>query len=193
MSLRRRGWAYKLRLLYLRQLPRRKKMHGGFLHRLFGERLFDPKLWKPTRETFAGGMALGLIIGLLPTFYLQIILSFIFSYILRLNVSAAILGTLVTNPITTPPILVLQYQLGVLLVGKPDAEELARYTGILKLILGHAQPFMVGSVVSALVAGLVGYFAALLFWDGTAKLEEKVRHRQSRHPKPSGGKEGAYP
>jgi uncharacterized protein len=181
MSPKRRTWGYRLRLLYLRQMPRRKKMHGGFLHRLFGERLFDPKLWKPTRETFAGGMALGLIIGLLPTFYLQIILSFVFSYILRLNVSAAILGTLVTNPITTPPILVLQYQLGVMLVGKPDPEELARYTGILRHILGHARPFMVGSVVSALAAGLVGYFASLFFWDGTVKIEQKVRHR---HPKP---------
>jgi uncharacterized protein len=181
----------KIRVLYLRQIPRRKRMHGGFLHRLFGERLFDPRLWKPTRDTFAGGLAMGLIIGLLPTFYLQIFLSFIFSYILRLNVSAAVLGTLVTNPFTTPPILVLQYKLGVLLVGSPSPEELARYEGILR-ILGHARPFMVGSVVSALVAGLLGYFLALLFWDGTVKLEEKVRHRHHPHQgsKDAGSQEG---
>lgn len=60
-----------------------------------------------------------------------------------------------TNSFTTPAILVLQYKLGVLLAGSPTADELARYEGILKF-LGHARPFLVGCVVSALAAGLPG-------------------------------------
>jgi uncharacterized protein (DUF2062 family) len=174
----------------MRQVPRRKHLAGGRLHRLFGDRLFDARLWRPTRETFAGGFALGLIVGLLPTFYLQVVLSLVFSYIFRLNVSAAILGTLITNPVTTPPILVLQYQLGVLLVGSPTPEELERYAGILKIVLGHARPYLVGSVVSSLAAGLAGYVLILLTWDGTLKIGGKLFGHGGRGHRTTTGEKG---
>lgn len=180
MKKRRRPWGRRLRLYYMRQIPRRKHLHGSRLHRLFGDRLLDPGLWVPTRETFAGGLALGLIIGLLPTYYLQVVLALLFSYFFRVNASAAILGTLVTNPVTTPPILILQYKLGVLLAGSPSPGELDRYSGIMKIVFGHAKPYLIGSMASSLAAGLAGYILVLLGWDGARKLGGRFI-RQGRH------------
>lgn len=185
MKSKRKRWPRNLRLAYLRQIPRRKKMHGGFLHRVLGERLFDPRLWKPTRSTFAGGLALGLLIGLLPTFYIQLPLAFLFAFFVKLNITAAVLGTVVTNPLTTPAIVVLQYKLGVWLVGQRTPEELSEYTGTMRRVMEYAWPFMVGSLSSALIASLIGYVAVLTFWEGTVKLDKKllhIRHKPSGNP-----------
>src|SRR5690606_6733163 len=188
-------WFRRTRMAYLRQLPRRKKMHGGFLHRLLGERLFDKKLWKPDQGTVAAGMAVGVFIGFLPTYNFQFILAGVLAYLLKVNISAAAMGTLVTNPLTTIPIIGLQYKLGVWLAGPPDPEELARYHGILRAVLGYGKPYLVGSFITASLGALIGYFAVVMFWSAGAKVVEVGHKHLDLHPhKPHGeidGKHGA--
>ena len=179
-SRRKPGWKRRMRRYLLRQYPRQRKLKGGFLHRLLGDRLFEHRLWKPERLPFAGGIGLGLVVGLMPTYYIQIILAFLLAYALRVNITAAVLGTLVTNPLTTPGILLLQYRLGIYLIGAPDRTELSRYPGAVQAILDHGKPYLVGSLVSALAAGALGYLITLLVWDSAAKVR--------RHDK--GGKRG---
>jgi uncharacterized protein (DUF2062 family) len=161
-----------MRRYLLRQYPRKRKLKGGLLHRMLGDRLFEHRLWKPERMPFAGGIALGLAIGLMPTYYVQILLAFLLAYALRMNITAAVLGTLVTNPITTPGILLLQYRLGIRLIGAPDKTELSHYPGAVQAILDHGKPYLVGSLVTALAAGALGYGLTLLLWDYVGK----VRH-----------------
>lgn len=152
-------------------------MHGGLLHRILGESLFDKKLWKPDRTTFAAGMSIGLFIGLLPTYYIQLLLAVALAYLLRVNITAAVLGTLVTNPLTTLPIVGLQYKLGVWLIGPPDPSELERYHGILRVVLGHGKPYLIGSIITAVLSAIIGYFAVVIFWKAGAKVAE-VRHKR---------------
>ncbi len=173
-SRRKPGWRRRFRRYLLRQYPRKRKLKGGFLHRLLGDRLFEHRLWKPERVPFAGGIALGLAIGLMPTYYVQIILAFLLAYALKMNITAAVLGTLVTNPITTPGILLLQYRLGIRLIGAPDKTELSHYPGAVQAILDHGKPYLVGSLVTALAAGALGYGITLLVWDYVGK----VRHHE---------------
>ncbi len=68
----------RLRLLYLKIL-----------------RIDDPP------EKIARGAAIGVMMGILPTFGLGIVLSLILAFILRANKAAAVLGSLIMNPITT--------------------------------------------------------------------------------------------
>lgn len=169
----RKQWR-KIRLYFLRQYPRQKKMRGGFAHRILGDKLFDHRLWKPDRHTFSAGLGIGTVIGLLPTYYIQLILAFFCAFHFRVNVSAAVLGTLITNPITTPPIIVMQYKLGLLLIGPPSPERLSQYSGMMKNIMVHGAPYMVGSAVSAVIAGLVAYLASLWLWTGVVKIDHKA-------------------
>jgi len=172
-------------MLYLRQFPRRKAMHGGFLHRLLGEGLFDKRLWKPTRDTFAWGMALGLFVGLMPTYWVQILIAVVFAYLFKVNLTATVLGTLVTNPFTTLPIVGLQYKVGVWLIGPPEPHEAERYHGWLKLMLSHGKPYLVGSLVTAILGAILGYFAVLIFWKAGTKVKEvREKHKEAllHHP-----------
>jgi uncharacterized protein (DUF2062 family) len=168
-----------LRLAYLRRFPRRRHLHGGFLHRLLGERLFDTRLWKPDRHTFAVGLALGLFVGLMPTYWVQILLSVLLSYVLRVNVGAAVVGTFVTNPFTTIPILGLQVSLGTWLIGRTDPGELEQYHGLLKLVFGHGRQYLLGSVITGALAAAIGYASVLIFWSAGEKVKEARKAKKA--------------
>ncbi|MBI5682522.1 MAG: DUF2062 domain-containing protein [Deltaproteobacteria bacterium] len=59
-------------------------------------RLDDPP------EKIARGVAIGVFMGIFPTFGLGIIAAIISAYILKANRAAAVIGSFIMNPITTP-------------------------------------------------------------------------------------------
>ena len=168
-----RPLARKGRIYYLRQFPRRKRLHGGFLHRLLGNRLFDPGLWIPTRESVARGLAVGIFLGLMPFFGAQIILSLAFSLLFRVNVSAAVIATFISNPLTTFPILALQLQVGKLIVDTTPAGDAGDTAGALKFVVANAKPLLFGSLATAAAAALITYPLALLLWSGVTRLRAR--------------------
>lgn len=149
---------------WLRHIPRRKQLEGGRLHRLLGEKLFAPELWKPSRVTIAGGLALGLFIGFTPTWGAQIVLSGAAAFFLKVNVPMALLGCFVTNPLTAPFIYPLEYRLGVWLVGVPEPGELEGYTGMLRNFARYAKPLWVGGVFMGGIAAAAAYSIVSLAW-----------------------------
>ena len=70
-------------------------------------------------EEIAKGVALGIFIGMTPTFGFQMAIALLFAYLLRENRLAAILGVWVTNPVTAPVIYAVEYEMGRLLLGMP--------------------------------------------------------------------------
>jgi hypothetical protein len=148
-------------------MPRRKHLRGGRLHRLLGDALFGADLWKPSRRTVAGGLALGIFIGLTPTMGAQIILAGIAGYFLKVNLPVALAGTLVTNPFTAAIIYPLLYRFGVWMVGIPDASDLEGYTGMLRSFAGYAKPLWVASLVVGSVAAALAYGLVTLLWPET--------------------------
>jgi uncharacterized protein (DUF2062 family) len=164
---------------WLKHIPRRKHLKGGRLHRLFGERLFAPELWRPSRQAMAGGLALGLFIGFTPTMGVQVVLSGIAAVILRVNIPITLAGSLVTNPLTAAIIYPLQYQLGVWMVGLPQASDLQEYSGALRTFMRHAKPLWVGSLVTGGVAALLGYGLVSMLW-------QQVHHLRSAGPQAPG-------
>ena len=160
---------------WLRYLPRRKHLKGGWLHRRLGEKLFAAELWKPTRQTIAGGLALGLFIGCTPTMGAQIILAGLTAYFLKVNIPMALAGSLVTNPFTAALVYPLEYQLGVWLVGVPEPRELEGYTDLLRNFARYAKPLWIGSLVAGGVAASLAYGLVTLLWKETLHLR-KLRH-----------------
>jgi len=63
-------------------------------------------------DEIAKGVALGIFIGMTPTFGFQMAIAIFFAYLLRQNRLAAVLGVWVTNPVTAPFIYAAEYEIG---------------------------------------------------------------------------------
>lgn len=181
-----RNW----RRYYLRQFPRKKKLHGGWLHRLLGNRLFDPGLWLPTRESVAFGVAIGTFVGLMPFLGLQIALSLLLCFAFRVNVTAAVLATFISNPVTGAPILYLQREVGLMLSAPLAPVDLAGYSGFAKGWMEYGRPLMLGALVTGAIAAILSYPITWLLWTGISKMGKKAiavshahrHHHDATHP-----------
>jgi uncharacterized protein (DUF2062 family) len=168
---------------WLRYFPRKKHLRGGRLHRMLGDKVFARELWAPSRQTVAGGLALGLFIGCTPTMGAQVVLGGIAAYFLRMNIPITLAATLITNPFTAAFIYPLEYQLGVWLVGVPEPRELEGYTGMLRNFVRYARPLWIGALVAGAVLAPLGYLFVSLLWKEARHLRE-VLHREAP-PKPA--------
>ena len=164
----------------MRALPRRRHLRGGRLHRMVGEGLFHSELWTFTRRTVAEGLAVGLFIGCTPTMGVQIILCGVAAFFLRVNVPVALLGSLVSNPLTAPILYPLEYKLGVWLVGIPDAEELEGFSGALRSFMRYARPLWAGSLAMAAACSVVGWALVTAVWTAANAIQR--RRRQPAQP-----------
>jgi uncharacterized protein len=154
---------------WLRHVPRRKHLRGGWLHRLLGAELFAPALWKPARRPVAGGLALGLFIGCTPTMGAQFILAAAAAYFLRVNIPLALAGTLITNPVSAPVVYALEYRLGVWIAGTPKPAELQEYSGMLYSFARYAKPLWIGSICTGGALAAISYSLVTLLWRFFAK------------------------
>jgi uncharacterized protein len=168
------AWVRSLEKLRSR-LPHPDSVRDSWLHRIFGDRIFHPDLWIPTRSSLAMGLAIGWFFGLLPVFGLQIALALVFGLVFRGHFPKAVLGTFITNPFTTPAILVGQYGLGQWLCTHGALTPFPAASSLPEMIL-LGLPLILGSGVSATVFAVLGYG---LIW----LLGGSGRIRRSLHPK----------
>jgi len=153
----------------LRRLPNPESLRNSWLHRLFGDRIFHPDLWMPSRSSLAMGLAIGWFIGLLPIFGLHIALALICGLFLRGHFPTIVLGTFICNPLTTPGILVVQYGFGQWIVRRFRMENLDASP-----FLQHGIPFGLGSLASALALALLGYLGTWFAWGMLGRNRERV-------------------
>ena len=116
-------------------------------------------------DAIARGMALGLFIGMTPTFGVQMFLALIFAFLLRQNKIAALIGVWCTNPVTAPIIYGLEFEIGRLFLGMPRPEAPLAFTWEALTALGWqlVAPFCVGSLVLGIPVALIGYALTLRF------------------------------
>ena len=116
-------------------------------------------------DEIARGMALGLFIGMTPTFGIQMFLALIFAFILRQNKIAALIGVWSTNPLTAPIIYGVEYEVGRFFLGLPRPEVTIEFTSEAMQALGWslAAPLSLGSLVVGIPVALIGYALTLHF------------------------------
>lgn len=114
-------------------------------------------------DEIARGMALGLFIGMTPTFGIQMFLALVFAFILRQNKIAAVIGVWNTNPITAPFIYGLEYEIGRVLLGMPHPATQIEFTFEAMKELGWqlASPLCLGSLILGIPVTIVGYALTL--------------------------------
>jgi len=132
--------------------------------RWMGPLLDRPWLWHVNRSSISKGLAIGMFFGfLLPLG--QGLVAGVVAMGLRANLPAAVLATFVSNPLTTPAILIAAYHAGLAVLREPAAlPALAEDTGWIEKIGAMGEPLLVGLALLAVAAAALTYFGVQLAW-----------------------------
>ena len=132
---------------------------------VFGNLLHDANLWHMNRRSVSGAFAAGLFWSMIPI-PLQMLAAAACAIIFRVNMPISVALVWLTNPITMPPIFYINYLLGAWLMQSPPLEKgfevsMEWFTESMHLIW---QPLYVGSFVSGIILGVIGYACIRLLW-----------------------------
>lgn len=158
------------RRLIRRWLPDARTVRENRALRWLGPLLERPWLWRFTRRGVALGLAAGMFFGLLLPFA-QSLFSGALAVALRANLPAAVLATFVSNPLTTPGIVVAGYYVGTLALGLPfsaprDGDGLPWSDRIAAM----GEPLLVGLLIVAGSVALLTYAGVHIAWRISARL-----------------------
>jgi hypothetical protein len=142
------------------------KPFAGWLH--------HPNLWHFHRRSVPGGVAVGLLCGLVPGPF-QVISAVLLAVLLRVNLPLAAIVTAYTNPFTIVPLYLLAYELGRLVLGAsngvpvepPPFPEMqwGNWAGALwEWLAALGQPLLLGLPLLALSLSLAGYLLVRIVW-----------------------------
>lgn len=173
-----------------RHMPSREQMAESRWIGLVGRRVLNSEYWRFTRRSVPRGVAVGLFVGvflLIPG--VQIIGATIFSLPVRGNIPIAAGMTFLTNPFTTPFLILASIPVGNLIGFHADpGAVLAMYRRGASVgewagwLATDAAPALVsGLFVIALASGAIGYVLSVVVWRWwTAR---KWRRRALRSPR----------
>lgn len=178
-----------------RFLPEPETLQRNRWLRWLGPHILDPRLWHFSRKGVALGVALGIFFGLLVPLA-QMPLAAGAAVLLRANLPAAVASTLVTNPVTFPPLYYAAWKLGNLVLGRPahaavpppgaalaaaapapPGETLWRRT--VRQVQGVGKPLLVGLPLIACTAGLAMYFVVSWGWAAKVRWARQRRQREA--------------
>ncbi len=114
-------------------------------------------------DEIAKGVALGIFIGMTPTFGFQMAIAVFFAFLLKENRLAAILGVWVTNPVTAPFIYALEYESGRILLGMERLALPGEFTFAALKTLGWevTAPLLVGSLIYGVLCAALSFAMTL--------------------------------
>lgn len=153
------------RRLIKKYLPHPDKLRQYRSMGIFGELVFEPNLWHLNRRSFSGAFGVGVFAALLPIPF-QMLVSAAGAIAFRVNLPVSVALVWLTNPLTMPPIFIAQYWIGSTLLNTPmlPVEFEMTWAWAKSGLLQIWQPFLLGSLVFAVLGSFVSYFAAKVFW-----------------------------
>ncbi len=136
-------------------------------------------------EEIAKGLALGIFIGLTPTFGFQMLLAVCLAVMLNENKFAAVLGVWITNPFTAPFIYALEYESGRVLLNMDYVHMPASlsFSALKSLGWEVLLPLGVGSLLWAILCSMAIYLAAIRVIPLTQNWKIPRWPRRPRHKK----------
>ncbi|NML11872.1 DUF2062 domain-containing protein [Sphingobium sp. AR-3-1] len=154
--------------------PTRESLEQSRVLAPVAHRVLEPSLWRFTRRSVPRGVALGLFVGiflLIPG--VQIAGAALLALPFRANIPVAAAMTFLSNPATTPLILMASVWLGNWMLGRS-----ADATGFMALVDGHATisqwttwllseaapAMLLGLFLISLASAVIGYVIADWFW-----------------------------
>jgi uncharacterized protein len=138
--------------------------------------LEHPVYWALNRRNVARAFALGLFIAFVPL-PIHFLLAAVLALLFRLNVPAAVAGTLLTNPLTVFPLYFSAYWMGTQLLGvpaRPMAFEMS-WDWVTTGLIPIWKPFLLGCTVMGLLSALTGYILLAGLWHVTLVMKYHKR------------------
>lgn len=115
-------------------------------------------------EKIALGAGIGAFIGFMPTFGIAMALSFVFAHLFKANKAAAILGTFVMNPISSPIVWSASAALGSLIFWQDMASFMligSDLSQVKETIGKDLLAFFTGNFILSAIGGVVVYYMVL--------------------------------
>jgi uncharacterized protein (DUF2062 family) len=167
--------------LYRRFRHPRMLKNNRFM-RWFARHFLDKSVWKPTRHTFAGGLAVGLCVMMLviPG---QMPIAMLIAAMLRVNIPIAIIACWITNPVTMAPVAWWEVEFGNVVIrflgiGNPPPLDWHDLKAMIEMVkswttfwdfVAKLKPWTASLYLGGLLLGLllapVGYALSYLLWD----------------------------
>jgi hypothetical protein len=138
-------------------------------------------------QALARGLACGVFAGLFPFFGSQTLLALLLAIILRGNKILAAVGPWISNPFTSVPIYIFNFQVGKWLLGDRSSTELSlqSWQDVKELGIDIIWPLFVGCVAVGSVCAILSYFGGLwLIRRVRASNQQRRRRRRLRHQYP---------
>jgi len=162
------------RKYFRKYLPSSDSIRSNRYFARAGRFLHHPNLWHLNRNSVSGGVAVGMLCGLIPG-PLQMLGAALIAIPLRVNLPVALITTLYTNPFTIVPLYLLAYWIGSLIVGgsggtmtDPPAFAWSRIGdwvhALVDWSLALGKPLLIGLVVLALSLAALGWIAVQAAW-----------------------------
>jgi uncharacterized protein (DUF2062 family) len=184
------------RKLFKKYLPSHESISGNPFIARFGSFLTHHNLWHLNRSSVAGGVAVGLLSGLVPG-PTQILSATILSVLLRVNLPVAVFTTFYTNPFTIVPLYIAAYHLGAWVTGDQNDGPPAPFSfqdrsvsewipHLWEWLLSMGKPLAVGLPLFAVALAIAGYFAVRggwrlwVVWEWRKRARVRSRRRVSK-------------
>lgn len=153
------------RNLLKRYFPTPETIKNNPALRMFEKFLHDPNLFHLNRHSVSVAFFWGLLIAILPIPG-QMPLSALAALVFRCNLPIAVALAWVSNPFTTPFILVLSYNIGALILQSDPVSFDPKFTfeWLMSSIGLIWKPLLLGCVITGLIAGALGYFIMQFYW-----------------------------
>lgn len=130
-------------------------------------------------ERIARGAAIGVCMGILPTFGAGTILSFAVAFIFKANKAAAIIGSFIMNPVTSTFFWTFSIVLGGIILGADTSTILANFKNdrLIESISGVYLIFLTGNVIITSAFTVTTYFVVK---KGIIKHRRRKEERRKR-------------
>lgn len=172
-----------------RHMPSREEIERSRWVKPFGKRAMRSEYWRFTRRSVPRGVAVGLWVGifaLIPG--VQIIGSTLLSLPFRANIPVAAAMTFLTNPFTTPFLIIASLEIGSFVGFRSDVASFYALTGRgaslgewVAWLFSDAAPALVsGLFIIATAAAAVSYFGSVLFWRWWTARKWRRRARRAK-------------
>ncbi len=142
--------------------------------------LENPAYWSLNRRNVTRAFALGLLLAFVPL-PVHMVLAAALALLLRLNIPAAVAGTLIVNPLTAVPLYILAYRVGRMMLSAPPRPfhfDLSLHwlaTGLLPIW----KPFLLGCLVMGTATALLGYLVLGGLWHASLVIKYHRRKREA--------------
>ena len=155
------------------------KFFSNKLRRFFSYYKFKLARLPASSYAISAGFACGSMVSFTPLIGFHFVLAVMFAYLLRANYIAALIGTIVGNPISFPFIWGLIYKVGAFIVDKP--EDNLRPNINFEIIINQTYdifiPMLVGGAVLAIPIWVTTYFITYSFVSSFKKAKQKKKKK----------------